>query len=474
MQLIVRFPEIIERYSPNFEDLFTETGYMYFRRYLTGLQISENKTIEGMNRLFVLNARHQSNFNRFVNNSSHDLEKLNNRRLELLSKYSGTCFKSVEGRSGVLGLDNSLLSHYGKKMDNIYRLYNYVDKHYCYAHDLVTLHYSDDKTDYPVYHQLWLPPDWEAVGEKMKALGIHINQTHWDNRHTKVHKFHRYMADRYRDYQYKKPELQKVYKTKIHWGMDLIRKFDENYPNHDFPIALDSGFTTPELCKMVSKELGRNYVGFLPKTRKIPTGGSGEQTLEDFMNALKTQQIEGKKIYFQKTVIPYKGKEEIYYAWAGNKTIPGFGKQRLVISFRKEDLSDSPRYTISNRLDWYARGILRIRRHRWPVETYHQEGKAEGLDKYQLQNFPAILNHIAFTVTAFSMLKCAEHDSDLLSKIQQRLAIEFDSSVTFLRRLMKAEGLFNLMEYLLLQTQRGLSVQQILKPFIAQLAFSGT
>jgi hypothetical protein len=53
-----------------------------------------------------------------------------------------------------------------------------------------------------------------------------------------------------------------------------------------------------------------------------------------------------------------------------------FGQQRLVINYRQADLSDNPTFYISNRLIWQAAGITRIRRHRWPVEVYHEEGVA--------------------------------------------------------------------------------------------------
>jgi hypothetical protein len=68
----------------------------------------------------------------------------------------------------VTSIDNSLLKHYGKHFDNIYYHYDYVHKCYRWAHDLVTLHYSDDQTDYPVQFQLWEPPDWEAVATFLK------------------------------------------------------------------------------------------------------------------------------------------------------------------------------------------------------------------------------------------------------------------------------------------------------------------
>ena len=59
-------------------------------------------------------------------------------------------------------------------------------------------------------------------------------------------------------------------------------------------------------------------------------------------------------------------------------------------------------FFISNQLHWQAPGITRIRRHRWPVEVYHEEGKAEGWDQYQVRDFEAIERHIGLVAVVYS------------------------------------------------------------------------
>ena len=73
-----------------------------------------------------------------------------------------------------------------------------------------------------------------------------------------------------------------------------------------------------------------------------------------------------------------------------------------MINHCQADLADNPAFFIGNRLVWQAAGtsapacvagagadVTRIRRHRWPTEVYHAEGKAAGLDEYQLWDFNA-------------------------------------------------------------------------------------
>ena len=134
-----------------------------------------------------------------------------------------------------------------------------------------------------------------------------------------------------------------------------------------------------------------------------------EQLKQEHLNALQ----QGKKTVFTKISTPFKGTHETYYSYCNTHHIHNFGKQRLVINYRQADLSDNPTFFISNRLIWQAAGITRIRRHRWPVEVYHEQGKAEGLDQYQLREFGAIQRHVALVVVVYSLLRAAQHDPDL-------------------------------------------------------------
>jgi hypothetical protein len=476
MNILVQFPCIVEHYAPQFENLFSPEGYLYFKRFLSGLLVSDNKTVEGINRLFVTDPRNQSSFNRFMNRQNFDLAELNNRRVKLMQTHEATRFKTSIGSSGVLALDDSLISHYGRHFDHIRWIWDHVDKHYTYAHNLVSLTYSDDKTDYPLAHALWLPPDWEKVALKMQDLKIHVNADKWANRTTEVAKWNAYMKDRYNDYYYKRPELVEVYKTKPFYGLDMLRAFRKQYPALDLPVAMDGGYTSAAFCKILDKDLNIAYVGSLADYQHIILSGSESIPLSEFIKRLKIQHQakteQNDKGKFFKTTIHYKGQMIVYYAYCATHRIKGFEKkQRLVIAFRDKDLKDTPYCSISNRMNWHASGILRIRRHRWPIETFHQEGKGEGLDKYQLRNFEAIQSHIAFVSTAYTMLKCALHDDELLSKFRQRLPTESNGTLPMLRRLMQLEGLMALVEFVHLKVNQGQSMEEIFRQLIHPVAY---
>lgn len=54
---------------PHFEKVFSPEAVIEFERYINGLIVSENKTVEGINRLFRFESRNQSSPNRLLTES---------------------------------------------------------------------------------------------------------------------------------------------------------------------------------------------------------------------------------------------------------------------------------------------------------------------------------------------------------------------------------------------------------------------
>ncbi len=150
MLALVEFPTIVQHYAPWFEPVFSSQSLIQFQRYLSGPIVSENKTVDGINRIVVIESRNQSSLNRLLTESPFSEAALNRQRLALLDSLEGTRIKP----KGVLSVDDTLLTHYGQHFDEIAYLYDHVKERYTWAHNPVSLHYSDDQTDYPLYFQL--------------------------------------------------------------------------------------------------------------------------------------------------------------------------------------------------------------------------------------------------------------------------------------------------------------------------------
>jgi len=465
MYPLVEFPELVQHYAPYFENVFSAEAFIEFERYISGLIVSENKTVDGINRLFVAESRNQSSLNRLLTESPFSLEALNVARLRVLNSLAGTQIKP----KGVLGLDDTLLIHYGQDFEKIAKLFDHVTQSYVWAHDLVTVHYSDDETDYPVLFQLWEPVELEKVEASLRAAGIVLKASKESLRESDPNKWRSYVLGVWRRQQKKHKELREVYDTKLAIAKKMFAEWVQEHPNAHLPATFDSWFTQPDFCRYLDQELHLAYVGTLSGTDRVLLNNV-EITLDNFAQQLKQKHLEarsrGGKPVFHRITIPFKGKQETYYSYCHTHHICGFKRQRLVINYRQADLSDNPTFYISNRLIWHAAGITRIRRHRWPVEVYHEEGKAEGLDQYQLRDFSAIQRHVALVAVVYSLLRAAQHDHDLRAQLQRTLKITLEGNPAAGRRAAQAQSLWCLILFISASLNQGKSLQEIMTPLI--------
>jgi hypothetical protein len=459
---LIEFPELVRHYAPYFKEVFSAEAFIEFERYITGLLVSENKTIEGMNQLFITESRNQSSLNRLLTESPYSLEHLNRKRLELLASLPGTRMKP----KGVLSVDDTLLTHYGQDFEKIAPLWDHVTESYVWAHDLVTVHYSDDETDYPVVFQLWEPMDLQKLEDGLRKAKIEIKASKESLKTSQPQKWRNYLTRLWQRQQKKHPELQELYDSKLTIVQKLLKAWFEAHPDEKRPVTFDSWFTKPSLCNFLDQTLKVSYVGTLSGSDKVELQ-TGECTLKDFAARLKQEHLEhiqsaGKPI-FEEIKVPFRRTHEVYYSYCNTHHLRDFGKQRLVINYRKADLSDNPNFFISNCLVWQAAGITRIRRHRWPVEVYHEEGKAEGLDQYQLRSFSAIQRHVAFVAVVYSLLRAAQHDPDLAHSLQRQLKILLESPASW-RRASQAQSLWCLALFISTGLAQGQPLTKIMAP----------
>ena len=462
---LVAFPTLVQHYAPFFTGVFSAEAFVEFERYISGLLVSENKTVDGINRLFVIESRNQSSLNRLLTASPFSLEALNQARLSLLNSVPGTRLKP----KGVLSVDDTLLTHYGQDFEQIAKLYDPVTQSYVWAHDLVTLHYSDDATDYPLRFQLWQPVDMAKLEAGLRAAQVPLKADKERLKETAPDKWRGYLLGVWQRRQKQHPEIAALYDSKLTMAQALLQQWVSDHPGWQLPVAFDNWFTQPAFCRFIDQTLHLPYVGTLAETDKINLK-TGSTTLHDFAAQLKQRHLaavaQGEPAIFRKITFAYKGAPETYYSYCQTHHIHNMGKHRLVINHRQADLADNPVFLISNRLVWHATGITRIRRHRWSVEVYHEEGKAEGLDQYQLRDFSAIQRHVALVAVVYSLLRTAQQDPDLRAQLQGQLKVQLEGTAASWRRAAQAQSLWCLGLFIVTSMAQGQTLQQVMAPLI--------
>jgi hypothetical protein len=102
------------------------------------------------------------------------------------------------------------------------------------------------------------------------------------------------------------------------------------------------------------------------------------------------------------------------------------------------------------------------------VEVYHEEGKAEGLDQYQLRDFEAVERHVALVAVVYSLLRAAQHDPALHGKLQRQLKFQFaaepSGSAAFWQRVTQAQSLWSLAVFISISLSQGQSLRTVMTP----------
>ena len=223
---LVAFPRLVDHYAPHFTSVFSAEALIQFKRYISGLIVSENKTVDGINRLFVHESRNQSSLNRLLTESPFRLRELNECRLQLMNSVPGTQLKP----KGVLSFDDTLLIHYGRHFEKIAILYDHTQDRWVWAHNLVTLHYSDDQTDDPLLFELWQPAELEKIESGLRLANIKLKESKLALKESDRAKWRQYLLGVWRR-NLKKPGVAELYESKLRIAERQCQQWVQTYPD---------------------------------------------------------------------------------------------------------------------------------------------------------------------------------------------------------------------------------------------------
>ena len=136
---IVKFPFIVEKAVDTFGHHFAnEPERRHFAEYLTGLFVAKSKTVAGMNAEFAVTTD-QSCLNRWLTEVKWDETQLNQDRLKWWQEQTSTRYSE----RGVIPLDNVLINHEGKLIEDVGYFWDHADKRHLMAHDVLIINYTD-------------------------------------------------------------------------------------------------------------------------------------------------------------------------------------------------------------------------------------------------------------------------------------------------------------------------------------------
>lgn len=125
MPAIVAFPTLVQDAFATFGDLLSNEP----ARQHSGLMVAETKTVSGINREFAITTD-QSCLHRWLTEAPWDTTALNDRRLAWWHQERQT----RDSSRGISAIDNTLVDHSGKLIDDVRWFWDHADQRHVIAH----------------------------------------------------------------------------------------------------------------------------------------------------------------------------------------------------------------------------------------------------------------------------------------------------------------------------------------------------
>jgi hypothetical protein len=186
-------------------------------------------------------------------------------------------------------------------------------------------------------------------------------------------------------------------------AVDVVKQIEAEgfYPQADY--VFDQGVLSHPLTTLI-ESAGKHWVSEIEKTRLILWKGEWHQ-----VQVVAEQLRQSYRESFRHKTVHCRN-NEIREIWAFSKVIrlKKYGRKRLTIIHEKSDLSDAPRFLLTDALHWDSARVFSTWSYRWPIETFHQFAKQlTGFEDAQLRNEEAVKRHFCLSCVAQSVLQQA-------------------------------------------------------------------
>jgi hypothetical protein len=378
MPAIINHPTIVEQAVEEFGDVFANAPERrHLAEYLTGLLLAERKTVSGINAEFAVTTD-QSCLNRWMTEVDWDEAQLNVRRLAWLQRDPTTRYAP----QGVIAIDNTLVTHEGKVIEDVGWFWDHAEQRYVIAHDYLIANYvcPSGKHYALEFRRFRKKVDCEAARQALLAGGGPKEAG----------------------------EEQALQQTTFKDHTVLFQELVDWVVAQEIPgdFTFDCYFTNAASLNHI-QGTERGYVGDLKFNRKVWFQGRELKATElaaEIPPASRKPVVIGKhkQWYFTKTV-----------------RLPEVDHPvRLTILWKRKNGKAACKMLVTNRVYWDVTRILRVYRKRWTgTETFHRDGKQElGMGDCQLRKGEGQTRHMYLVMLAHSLL---------MAQLQQGRACEW-------------------------------------------------
>jgi hypothetical protein len=371
-----------------YRDLFRRSeGFEYGSRYVTGLLVSPNKTSQGIYAAQVwegdgpsYRAMHEAVFE-----AGWEAE-------ELLPRHRGLIAPEHCGRGReVISLDWTLLHHErGPHIYGVTKSYDYVEKRMGQFQTTVTAVIANRQVIDGIDVQIQAPNLCKEEEAYLKAT-VQANYEQMEQARTRLLELLHHL------------EHKLAYKKRTEIVVAMVKQLEEegNFPHADY--AFDNGVLTLDLTRLIESK-GKHWVSEVESSRLILWKDAWRR-VDDVATELRQQHPES----FRRVLVRCRnGETKTFWAFTKTVRLKKYARKRLAMVHERADLSDSPRFLLTDAVHWESGRMIETWSFRWAAEVFHEFSKqGTGLEAAQVRNEEAVNRHLRLSCLAQSMLQRA-------------------------------------------------------------------
>ncbi|NJL55728.1 hypothetical protein HC928_11355 [bacterium] len=365
-----------------------ESGFEPVSRYINGLLLSANKTLQGIDAQIVW-TEGKSVSRRAMHEAVFEAGWS---REPLMQVHRQTIAPQYQGRGRVvISVDWTFAYHpYSEQIYGAKEAYDYVNRRWSRYQTVVTAAVANP--------------------HRVDGLAVAVQQPNYQKEELAyLQMTQRESYEQMAPVQERLIELlhyhqhQRSYRKRTEIAVDIVRQIEAegHYPQADY--AFDQGVLSHPLTELI-ESCGKHWVSEIERTRLMVWKGRW-QAVQTVAQQLKQEHPEA----FQPKQVRCRN-GEIRAIWAFTKVVrlKKYGRKRLVIVHETADLSDAPRFLLTDALHWDAARTFSTWSFRWPVETFDEFSKQlVGFEAAQLRNEEAVKRHFCLSCIAQSALQHA-------------------------------------------------------------------
>ncbi len=200
---------------------------------------------------------------------------------------------------------------------------------------------------------------------------------------------------------YRQHEL--AYKKRTEIVVEMVEQIEREGHFPQAHYAFDNGVLTLGLTRLIESK-GKHWVSELECSRNIHWQGQWRR-IEAVAAELRQLHPESFRCV---RVRCRNGETKSYWAFTKTVRLRRYGRKRIVMVHERAELTDTPRFLISDALHWESGRIIESWSFRWAAELFHEFGKqGTGLEAAQVRNQEAVNRHLRLSCVAQSLIQRA-------------------------------------------------------------------